>query len=217
MEKQKSNFELLNNLNVNAKTEKKNNLTYLSWAWAWTEFCKVHPDATYKLLPYTYDENLGYMVYTEVIADGIKRPMWLPVMDGANKAMKSTEYTYKVKEYKNRQWTGNYIDKGVEQASMFDINTAYMRCLTKNLAMFGLGLYIYAGEDIPEQQEIEKPETKIVQPEAKEEKKEKIEMCPEYKGWGACKLAIKNKTATLEYIKNNYALSKENEKLLTQE
>tara|TARA_R110000765_G_scaffold166183_1_gene271116 strand:+ start:225 stop:554 length:330 start_codon:yes stop_codon:yes gene_type:complete len=65
--------------------------------------------------------------------------MHLPVLDGANKAMKAEAYIYSTK----------YKDKECKAASMFDINTAIMRCLTKNLAMFGLGLYIYAGEDIP--------------------------------------------------------------------
>ena len=65
--------------------------------------------------------------------------MHLPVLDGANASMKAEKYTYSTK----------YKDKDCEAASMFDINTAIMRCLTKNLAMFGLGLYIYAGEDIP--------------------------------------------------------------------
>jgi hypothetical protein len=95
------------------------------------------------------------MVFTEVTIDGLTREMWLPVMDGANKAMKDQEYTYKVKKYafnqvtRKKEWTGEYEDKVVEQATMFDINKTIMRCLTKNLAMFGLGIYIYAGEDLP--------------------------------------------------------------------
>jgi len=76
--------------------------------------------------------------------------MWLPVMDGANNAMKDKPYTYQVKEYVNKKPTGKMIDKTVNAATMFDINKAIMRCLVKNLAMFGLGLYIYAGEDMPE-------------------------------------------------------------------
>jgi hypothetical protein len=72
--------------------------------------------------------------------------MWLPVMDGANKAMKRTPYTYKVWNRQTKQWT----EKTVAAATMFDINKTIMRCLVKNLAMFGLGLYIYAGEDLPE-------------------------------------------------------------------
>jgi len=123
-------FEELNKINVSAKTEKKGNLTYLSWSWAWSEFKKKCPSATYKIkkfggLPYVYDEKTGYMVFTSVTVEDLTHEMWLPVMDFRNKAMK-------------------------ENATMFDINKTMMRCLTKNLAMFGLGLYIYAGEDLPE-------------------------------------------------------------------
>ena len=148
-------FEKLYSINVNDKTEKKNNLTYLSWAWAWGEFKKIYPEATYKIKriedkPYIYDENLGYMVFTEVTVGNLTHEMWLPVMDGANKSMKNKPYTYKQKEYNYGKFTGNYIEKTVEPATMFDINKTIMRCLTKNLAMFGLGLYIYAGEDLPE-------------------------------------------------------------------
>jgi hypothetical protein len=143
----KKTFELLSALNVNDKVEKKSNLTYLSWAWAWAEVKKACPDATYQVIvdvttnkPYFYDENLGYMVMTEVTIEGETLEMWLPVMDGANKAMMATPYTYQTR----------YGEKTVEAATMFDINKTLMRCLTKNLAMFGLGLYIYAGEDLPE-------------------------------------------------------------------
>ena len=104
----KSDFQKLYELDVNHKTKDKNGLKYLSWAWAWAEFKKANPIATY-------------------------------VVDGANAAMKAEAYTYKTR----------YKEKECEAATMFDINTAIMRCLTKNLAMFGLGLYIYAGEDMP--------------------------------------------------------------------
>lgn len=132
-------------LNVNEHTEKKNGLTYLSWAWAWTEILKTNPEAFYEIQmfdnkPYIYDDNLGYMVFTSVTIGDQTKYMQLPVMDGANKAQKNVAYTYKTK------FNG---DKRVEAATMFDINTAIMRCLTKNLALFGLGLYIYAGEDLP--------------------------------------------------------------------
>lgn len=139
-------FEELYKINVNEKTEKKNGLTYLSWAWAWAEFKKAYPDATYVIktfdgMPYICDEITGYMVFTEVTAGGLTYPMWLPVMDSSNKAMKMIDYTYKDRYGKEHR---------VERASMFDINKTIMRCLVKNLAMFGLGLYIYAGEDLPE-------------------------------------------------------------------
>lgn len=143
-----NSFETLFQVNVNEHTEKKNGLTYLSWAYAWAEVKKRFIDATYEIkkfgennLPYVYDENTGYMVFTSVTIDGLTHEMWLPVMDGSNKAMKSKSYTYKTK----------YGEKTVESATMFDINKTIMRCLVKNLAMFGLGLYIYSGEDLPEE------------------------------------------------------------------
>lgn len=147
--KQKTGFEELYEINVNEKTEDKNGLTYLSWAWAWAEFKKRHPEATYEIkkfeggIPYAYDENTGYMVYTSVTVDGLTHEMWLPVMDSNNKAMKNKPYEVKTK----------YKTLIVNAATMFDINKTIMRCLTKNLAMFGLGLYIYAGEDLPETDE----------------------------------------------------------------
>lgn len=135
-------FEEVLNINVNDKTEKKNNLTYLSWAWAWGEFKKIYPSATYEIvknggIPYFADES-GAMVYTKVTADELTYEMWLPVMDYRNKAMKKGEFT------------------------MFDVNKTIMRCLTKNLAMFGLGLYIYAGEDLPEGETKETKEEQVI-------------------------------------------------------
>tara|TARA_R100000541_G_scaffold36862_1_gene44891 strand:- start:485 stop:1078 length:594 start_codon:yes stop_codon:yes gene_type:complete len=149
-----NNFQKLYEMDVNHKTKGKNGLKYLSWAFAWAEFKRVNPDANYTVdqydgKPYLNDPALGLMVSTKVTVCGETIPMSLPVLDGANNAMKTERYSYKVKEWVNRKFTGEYIDKFVEPATMFDINTAMMRCLTKNLAMFGLGLYIYAGEDIP--------------------------------------------------------------------
>lgn len=150
-------FNKLYQIDVTNVVEKRNSLTYLSWAWAWAEVSKVAESIDYEIYhnpenhqPYVFDENLGYMVFTSITINGIKREMWLPVMDGANNAMKDKPYTYQVKEYVNKKPTGKMIDKTVNAATMFDINKAIMRCLVKNLAMFGLGLYIYAGEDMPE-------------------------------------------------------------------
>lgn len=192
-------FETLNSINVNDKTETKKSgndeLTYLSWTWAWAEVKSRYPEAHYEIvmhdgLPYVYDENTGYMVFTTVTIDGITHMMWLPVMDGANKAMKNQPYTYKVKNQSFRYAKFNkedgkyydnygneqpeYLEKRVAGATMFDINKTIMRCLVKNLAMFGLGLYIYAGEDLPE---VEAEEQKAKQEEqnrkqAEEEKKQ---------------------------------------------
>jgi hypothetical protein len=123
-------FEEIYGINVNDKTETKGGLKYLSWAWAWAEFKKVYPTATYEVvkfngLPYIKEEGVGVMVYTKVTADGLTYEMWLPVMNNMNKA--------------------------IMQPTMTEINKAIMRCLTKNISMFGLGLYIYAGEDLPEE------------------------------------------------------------------
>lgn len=147
-------FNYLTSLNLNDKAESKNGLSYVSWANAWKAFKEVYPMATYKVinnpqtnLPYFTDPALGIMVFTEVSADGLTYSMWLPVMDGANKAMKTQPYTYQAWD-KNKK---AYVEKKVEAATMFDINKTLMRCLVKNLAMFGLALYIYAGEDMPEE------------------------------------------------------------------
>ena len=140
MENKKTVFERLSAINVNDHVEKKDNLTYLSWAWAWSKTKTECPDATYKILETEYDEALGFMCHTNVTIEGETLEMWLPVMDGANKSMKKAEYSY----------SSRYGDKKVEAATTFDINKTIMRCLVKNLAMFGLGIYIYAGEDLPE-------------------------------------------------------------------
>lgn len=156
-------FETLSAVNVNGHTEKKNGLTYLSWPFAWGEVKKRYPKASYMIFhdenhkPYVYDKDLGYMVFTSVTIEDDTIDMWLPVMDGANKAMKDHPYEYTVKNWK----TGKLEQKTVQAATMFDVNKTIMRCLVKNLAMFGLGLYIYAGEDLPEGEEKqpEKPKT----------------------------------------------------------
>lgn len=152
-----SKFEELLKFNINDKVEKKKSgnteLTYLSWAFAIGEMEKAYPEWEYSILefnglPYQFDPNTGYLVWTEIKAGGKTKRMWLPVMDGSNKAMKDKPYEY----------TTKFGKKSVEAASMFDINKTIMRCLVKNIAMFGLGLYIYAGEDLPEGEE--KPEEK---------------------------------------------------------
>ena len=124
------NFEQIYAINVNDKVEKKGNMNYLSWAFAWAEFKKLYPNAEYHVNAFdgtfcSGNEKIGYMVQTSVTAGEQTYEMWLPVMDMKNST--------------------------ILQPKMTEINKAIMRCLTKNLAMFGLGLYIYAGEDLPEQ------------------------------------------------------------------
>jgi hypothetical protein len=143
-ENKKSVFERLSAINVNEHVEKKKDLSYLSWAWAWSEVKRACPDASYKVgeteCMTIGGETIGFMCHTTVTIEGETLEMWLPVMDGANKSMKNVSYTYSTK----------FGDKTVEAATTFDINKTMMRCLVKNLAMFGLGLYIFAGEDLPE-------------------------------------------------------------------
>lgn len=141
MTTQKTTFDTLASIDCSKHVEKKNGLTYLSWAWAWGIAKGNFPDANYRVIyfdgnPYLHDEHLGYLVATEVTIQGETIGMHLPVMDGANRAQKHVLY--------------QKFGKDVQPATMFDINTAIMRCLTKNLAMFGLGHYIYAGEDLPQ-------------------------------------------------------------------
>lgn len=144
-------FDRLFAVDVSNQVEKKasgngKDLSYLSWSFAWANVKKRYPDANYEICkfgekqtPYIYDEKTGYMVFTKVTIEDVTHEMWLPVMDNRNEAM--LDHPRQVK-YKNFTAT-------IEAATMFDVNKTIMRCLVKNLAMFGLGLYIYAGEDLP--------------------------------------------------------------------
>lgn len=124
-------FVTLNNINVNDHAEKKNGLTYLSWAWAWAEVKKLFPTATYTI----YEAENGFFYHTDgqtcwvktgVTINGIEHIEYLPVMDFRNASIK------------------------LDKVTSFDVNKAIQRSLTKACARHGLGLYIYAGEDLPE-------------------------------------------------------------------
>lgn len=145
-------FDALYNMKLGEMVEKKDNLSYLSWSNAWKAFKEVYPSATFRVicnpdtkLPYFVDPNVGIMVFTEVTADDQTQSMFLPVMNSSNRAMRLEPYTYQVYDKQNRR----YIDKTCEAATMFEVNRTLARCLTKNLALFGLGLKLYQGEDIP--------------------------------------------------------------------
>lgn len=124
-------FELLASVDCKDKIEKKNNLSYLSWAWAWSELKKRFPDAAYTI----YEDAEGRFYHTDgrtcwvktgVAVNGLEHIEYLPVMDFKNKSIP------------------------LEQVTSFDANKAIQRSLTKAVARHGLGLYIYAGEDLPE-------------------------------------------------------------------
>lgn len=128
-------FIELNSINVSDKTEKKNGLTYLSWAWAWGEVKKQFPNATYTV----YENEQGWNYFTDgrtgwvktgATVNDIEHIEYLPIMDYRNKSIP------------------------LEQITSFDVNKTIQRSLTKALARHGLGLYIYAGEDLPEGEEI---------------------------------------------------------------
>lgn len=119
-----SPFERLSSINVNDHIEKKNGLSYLSWAWAVAELLKADPDANWS---YSEPAKFGdtMMVFCTVKAFGKCMTSQLPVMDHRNKAIANPD--------------------------AFQVNTAMQRCLAKAIALHGLGLYIYAGEDLPEE------------------------------------------------------------------
>lgn len=157
MAEKQSVFETLNKINVNDKTEKKGNLTYLSWAWAWGEIKKAFPDAVYVIYeretqhgPVNYfTDGRTCWVKTGLVINGLEHIEELPVMDFSNRSIP------------------------LDKVTSTDVNKAIQRSLTKAAARHGLGLYIYAGEDLPEEEaakkkaEIEIPE----QPPVKEFKR----------------------------------------------
>lgn len=150
MENKKSVFETLSAINVSGKTEKKNGLTYLSWAYAWAEVCKVYPTATYKV--YERDTQWGPVNYftdgrtcwvkVGVTIDGLEHVEMLPVMNFKNQSIP------------------------LDKVTSCDANKAIQRAITKAIGRHGLGLYVYAGEDLPESESQVQP----VQPATKSEK-----------------------------------------------
>lgn len=138
-ENNKSVFEVLNAIDCNEHVEKKNDLSYLSWAWAWQIVKKNYPDAFYTI----YENASGLFYHTDgktcwvktgVTINGLEHIEYLPVMDFKNKSIPLNAVT------------------------SFDVNKAIQRSLTKAVARHGLGLYIYAGEDLPEEAKMQKAE-----------------------------------------------------------
>ena len=151
-------FNYLSNLDLTEVLEKRDKLSYLSWANCLELLYKVYPTASFRVvknpntgLPFFSDPAIGIFVYTEVTVDGYTTQCFLPVMDFRNKSMKLQPYTY-------QQWNSYkkiFEDKTVEAATSFDINKTIWRCLVKNVAIAtGIGLNVFQGEadDIPEKQ-----------------------------------------------------------------
>jgi hypothetical protein len=148
-------------VNVNEHTEQKNGLTYLSWSWAWAECLKADPNASWTLhlfedklfskVPYMTVMDTA-MVMVDVMINGQTRTCQLPVMDNRNAPISLSGVKV----------TDKYGKEKVVRVDAFSVNTAIMRCLVKAIAMHGLGLYIYSGEDLPEQDKLE--EKPVVRP-----------------------------------------------------
>ena len=173
-------FNNLNSVNCNEHTEKKNGLTYLSWAWAWAEVKKRYPSANYTI----YENQQGWNYFTDgktcwvktgVTIEGLEHIEYLPVMDYRNASIP------------------------FEKVTSFDVNKAIQRSLTKAAARHGLGLYIYAGEDLPEDAPKEEPK-KATKPD-----------CPENVWWRLVKAEVQGKKtkeglSPLQYLQQHYRI-----------
>ena len=127
------NTQELLKINVNDRTEKKNGMTYLSWAWAWTEVLRADPAATWKVELWADGTGMGQTV----------------LMNFGDSAMVWVTTTIFGKAITCQLPVLDYRNKPIPHPNAMDINTAIMRCLVKSIAMQGLGLYIYAGDDLP--------------------------------------------------------------------
>jgi len=138
----------LSQVDVSDRIEKKGDLNFLSWSWAWGTLMEHYPQAEYSFQEPESATDGSLMVYCTITIDALSRQMWLPVMDFKNRA--------------------------IPNPNAFQVNTARMRCLVKCLAMFGLGHYIYAGEDLPSA-EADKAAEKIAKERAESIKPANIE------------------------------------------
>jgi hypothetical protein len=148
-EKTKNYFEELNEINVSDKIEKKNGLSYLSWAWAWGELKKKYPRAE----KVVYKNENGWLYHTDGKTCWVEVAVIIPMNDNPNADIKEVEYL-PVMDFKNQAVP-------LERITSTAVNTTIQRAITKAIARHGLGLYIYAGEDLPEGEEkLEKKEVK---------------------------------------------------------
>ncbi len=142
-------FNALYSADLSEEVEKKNNLSYVSWSQAWKVMKQFYPSARYTIhtnpntgLPY-FESELGIMVHTSVEADGLCYDNWLPVMDYQNRSLKTVPYSVTVYDKFKKQ----NIEKRIEAATTFEINTSVQRSLCKCMSMHGLALRLYSGMD----------------------------------------------------------------------
>lgn len=165
-------FNTLSKVNVNDKTEKKGNLTYLSWAWAWAEAKKAFPN----LKRTVYEDINGHNYFQDgkfawvkvgVEIDGLEYIDYLPIMDARNNSLP------------------------LEKVTSFDVNKTIQRSTTKALALHGLGLYIYAGEDLPDGESPAPPKVDVQKP----------LLTPDHEGWDkAEKYVTENKKKGVSFL-----------------
>lgn len=152
-EKARENFQRLYSKNLNSFTATKNGMAYLNWATCWKEMKLAYPEATYRIIchPTTYlpyfSSELGIFVMVEVTAGGITLQQHLPILDASNRPMKETPY--KISVY--NKYEKKYEEKTVAAATSFDINSGLMRALSKCISLWGIGLYLYEGNEMPNQ------------------------------------------------------------------
>lgn len=188
----KSVYEVLSSVDVSKMTEKKNGLTYLSWAHAWGTLLKHYPLSDYTV----YENELGYNYFTDgntcwvktgVTVEGKERIEYLPVMDFRNKSIPSDKVT------------------------SFDVNSSIQRSLTKAIARHGLGLNVYAGEDLPmsdieSKDDSAKPSTKVQT--ASKPQAPLPYLNKDTKEWTTVSTAVKDGKVNMEYVESKFRLSK---------
>tara|TARA_R100001244_G_scaffold101776_2_gene75885 strand:+ start:1582 stop:2172 length:591 start_codon:yes stop_codon:yes gene_type:complete len=185
----KTTFDVLSAINVNDHTKKKGNFTYLSWAFAWEELKKVSPSATSKVyhdentnMPY-FESKAGVMVKVGVTIDGLEHINYLPVMNFKNAAI------------------------APDNVTMMDVNKTIQRCTVKAIALHGLALYIYTGEDLPTEDKVVEVPTFIVLKNGDKNWETVVKYISKSKDKGADKI--------LAQLRTKYTISKSVETLIT--
>jgi len=169
----KSVFETLNGLDLGKHIKILQRQKYISWSDAWYEVKKIYPATEYKVSedasgnPF-FVSSLGIFVKVSVSIEGLTHTINHPVMNGANKAMKAESYSYKVKEYVQGKPTGKMVDKFVEPATSFDVNSTIMRGLAKGLALHGLALYVFRDEAMPDMPTVDSHQLQMIVDKIKE-------------------------------------------------
>ena len=200
-------FETLNTKDMRPHLKSLQGATYIPWSAQWGELLKVYPNATFEVHendigdPFTVS-LLGIMVKVSVTIEGLTRTINYPILNSANKAMKTEPYSYQVMEYKNDKPTGKMLDRHVNSATTFDVNTSIMRALTKCIALHGQGLFVYRDELQPDVAVIDSAQLQEVVDKIKEKKLTLTGVC---KLWNMEKIAylqVENFDKMIEWLES---------------